>query len=76
MDGKRKNRPAGTGRLTTTTTTLLRVTDDAEVVRLQAAVDCPLARAAFRSRDAAVIAAVARHHPPSRCPAIRRERAR
>lgn len=36
---------------------------------------CPLLRAAARLGDPAVMAAVARLHPPARCPAARRERA-
>jgi hypothetical protein len=37
--------------------------------------DCPLVRAAVRLRDPAALAAVRRWHPPSRCPAARRQRA-
>jgi hypothetical protein len=36
---------------------------------------CPLARAALRTHDPAVVAAVARIHGPDHCPAARRERA-
>lgn len=44
------------------------------LARLQAA-RCPLALAALRLADPAVIAAVARWHPSAHCPAVRRERA-
>ena len=57
----KQNRPAGTGRLTTTTTTALRVQ----------AQSCPWMRAALRLADPAVIAAILLLHPAARCPAAR-----
>jgi hypothetical protein len=60
---QKKNRPAGTGRLTTTTTTVTRIRRE-----------CPLITAALRIGDYEILLAVAELHPAERCPA-RRERA-
>lgn len=37
--------------------------------------ECPLLRAAIRSGDPTVAAAMERFHPPAHCPAARKERA-
>jgi hypothetical protein len=57
----KQSRPAGTGRLTTTTAILI----------VQATRACPLARAACLAEDPDVDAAVLRLHPPQKCPAMR-----
>jgi hypothetical protein len=56
----------------------MRLTDPPPPARVPPLIQhrCPLVRAALRLGDPAILAAVTRWHPPSRCAAARRERSR